>query len=462
MEESILESLELQSTFEQVKRTYCQDTIGRNKDLHRFIEMINSVNDSCVIALDGNWGSGKTFFVKQAKMILDAHNSFISSYEKDDTEAIKKIWKDSGLEIDLKPQISVYYDAWENDNDEDPILSIIYEILKVVGTDYTFTGGASLVKIAVAIAESLTGKKIQSLIEAAKQEDPFSYIKSAQDFRESISRFFDSLLPEQGERLVVFIDELDRCTPSFAVKLLERIKHYFFKDKITFVLSINTHELQNTVRQYYGYKFDACRYLDRFFDLRVSIPPVDLQSYYQSINFDTSCIYDMVADEVIRQYHFEPREIAKYIRLLNIAAYEPTHDSQIYDFSFSEEVGVHFCLVAIVPILIGLKMMDNTRYKAFVEGKDSTPLTEIMGKGEIGKYAISSLLGRNETYEENKEGLETVSLNDKLEQVYDALFIQEYQRKVYESSIGTMKFNRKTKSTLMRTIGLLSGYANYS
>ena len=49
---------------------------------------------------------------------------------------------------------------------------------------------------------------------------------------------------ERGNRLIIFIDELDRCKPTFAVHLLEQIKHYIFDDRITFVFSINLEQLQ--------------------------------------------------------------------------------------------------------------------------------------------------------------------------------------------------------------------------
>ena len=63
--------------------------------------------------------------------------------------------------------------------------------------------------------------------------------KSNSSFEQKIKDFFAIILAERGNRLVIFIDELDRCKPTFAVHLLEQIKHYIFDDRITFVFSIN-------------------------------------------------------------------------------------------------------------------------------------------------------------------------------------------------------------------------------
>ncbi|MEM5790391.1 MAG: hypothetical protein AAGU11_23975, partial [Syntrophobacteraceae bacterium] len=120
------------------------------------------------------------------------------------------------------------------------------------------------------------------------------------------------------------------------------------------------------------------------------------------------------------------------------------------------EKGLQFCLLAIVPIMIGLKMHDSTRYRAFVEGKDASPLIEIMGNGELGIGMCSSLLGNKETYENNQEEKITVRLIDKLKNVYDSVFIQDYQRRVYESNIGQLSFDKETKRILMQTVSLLS------
>ena len=64
-----MRTYELKPTYNNLFSTYIEDSILRNKDLFYFIKILDTMNDSCSIALNGAWGSGKTFFVKQAKMI---------------------------------------------------------------------------------------------------------------------------------------------------------------------------------------------------------------------------------------------------------------------------------------------------------------------------------------------------------------------------------------------------------
>ena len=227
---------------------------------------------------------------------------------------------------DFQPQVCVYYDAWANDGDEDPVLSLVYEIINDVELDYSLPKDGDCIKIASTVLDSFTGKNWTAVIDALRGEDPLAEIKKAKSIEEEIKNFLDSLLYERGNRLVVFVDELDRCRPSFAVKLLERIKHYFANDRITFVFSINAEELQHTIRQHYGSGFDACRYLERFFDLRVSLPPADMAKFYRSIGYNgSSFVYDKVCEAVIKKYQFSLRETAKYFVLTRVATDNHTH-----------------------------------------------------------------------------------------------------------------------------------------
>ena len=461
-----MKSYELQPSFENVMATILENLIDRNKDLSRFSALLNSIDNSCSIALDGKWGSGKTFFVKQLKVILEAYNPIFEDSASEDYTRIKSCMEGYKLrddEVNFQPQVAVYYDAWANDNDVDPTLSIIYEMIRSINSDFSFKKGKSCLQVAGAIAEFFTGRKITSLIDLAKAEDPFGELKEQKDIHALISEFLESLLAEQGNRLVVFVDELDRCKPSYAVQLLERIKHYFSNDLVTFVFSVNLDELQHTIKRYYGNKFDACRYLDRFFDLRITLPPANLTRYYQKIGLSNSTyIYEAVCREVIKVNHLELREIAKYYRLAKAAAYKPTHDNH-YHFGFSDEKALQFCLLVFVPIMIGIKISDSERYNAFIQGKDSSPLIEVMGSGELALGLCSSLLNPKETFDEPKQPDEVkVKLVDKLNAVYNALFIQDYSNGTYVKNIGKLSFSRETNDSLIRITSLLSNFSDYS
>lgn len=452
-----MKSYELKPTYDNLLKTYLSDTISRNTDIFHFIEILDAVDDNCSIALDGNWGSGKTFFVKQVKMVMDAYNPYINITNEEDREKIKGLYNNQNLEEN--PQVCVYYDAWENDNDDDPILSLVYAILSNVETDFSFKNNPNCFKFAATLLEMFTGKEWDKVIESLKRDSPLSKLKNSKDIEETVKEFLDSLLLEKGNRLIIFIDELDRCKPSYAVRLLERIKHYFSNDRITFVFSINTSELQHTIKRYYGEDFNAGRYLDRFFDLRISLPPANLQKYYESLNFsDTHYIYDIVCGAVIKTFNFELREIAKYLRLTRVAAYDPTHNEDRYDFGFSDDRAIQFGLLYIIPIMIGLKIHDSKKYKDFINGKDHTPLVEVSNCLKI--HFFENLLRSNETYDEKEKDKTLTSIEEKLKDVYEAIFITEYGRDIYNTVIGQYEFNKTTKDIILKTESLLSNYAN--
>ena len=103
------------------------DPIGRNKYIRRFIQMLTRMEDDCyTVALNGDWGSGKTFFVKQIKMILDAYNPQ-SNMDKEQCKAVQQCYRDDSCPDSYA---TVYYDAWAFDNHDDPILSLVYAALK--------------------------------------------------------------------------------------------------------------------------------------------------------------------------------------------------------------------------------------------------------------------------------------------------------------------------------------------
>lgn len=268
------------------------------------------------------------------------------------------------------------------------------------------------------------------------------------------------MLAERGNRLVVFIDELDRCKPSYAVQLLERIKHYLCDERITFVYSVNLGELQHTIKHYYGDTFDACRYLDRFFDMRISLPPADKTAFYREIGLESSYVLEKICRKVIDTYGMEMREATRFYRQVKTAAYKPTHESKKWDFSFPDGKGKQFLLLYVVPILVGLKIVDISLYNEFVCGKNSKPLMDIYKDSDKGEWLVARLLNRNESFEE-EEGKSVVTIEQKLQELYDAIFVTEYTNSVYHTMIGEYEFDDNSKRFVRNVESMLSDYADY-
>lgn len=434
-----------------------EDLIGRNKSVIKFINYLNAINTNCSIAIDGRWGSGKTIFVKECQMIINQLNDFIPSNEEINNEDLKlniRCSTENHMELDIKPQIAIYYDAWEND-DEDPILSLLYEICRTPYCDSNFFKTRNIIDIANEICKLVNGKDFSNLFESLKGDDNLTSVKQSKGLKELINDFFNSLLPEQGERLVVFIDELDRCKPSFSVEFLEKIKHYFCNDKITFVFSINSEELQHTIKKYYGESFDGYKYLSKLFDLYIELPKANLTNYYHALNLkNESKSAHFIIDSVFTKYNFQLREIRKFMILYNIIMCNKNVDNMLY----SLENAYNFAMVFIVPILIALKITDVNAYDDFVDGKNSGYFSEILEEYQLTTHGLTVLLDENESYID-KENYIKVTKKEKLEKLYYTIFARnDISYKGY--NVGKVFVYKNTKKDILEAVSLLADFSD--
>ena len=292
-----MKNYSLKPTEENALELLRANPILRNQYVFRFAKMLSYMEDDCYsIALNGDWGSGKTFFVKQVKLLLDAANPQSGMPEETrrliEAQIQTAAWPES--------YVTVYYDAWSYDNHDDPILSLVYATLQNgQGLDLSSNSGIRILNAATAVFDAVTGKNLTALMNGLKglrSEDKLSAIKKNEDLKEKIREFINLLIEEHGNRLVFFIDELDRCKPDYAIRFLERIKHYFDDERITFVFSVNLTQLQWTVRSYYGNGFDATKYIDKFFDLQISIPRTNSDSFLRDrLHIGTDTVSTMVS-----------------------------------------------------------------------------------------------------------------------------------------------------------------------
>ena len=355
--------------------------------------------------------------------------------------------------------MAIYYDAWKNDNDTEPILSLIYEMAKQLSVEFSLSD-IKITKTLCAIIQAISGYDVNIIKNALTSSDIFTKFREQKKVGDKIQEFLSGLLAERGNRLFVFIDELDRCKPSFAVHLLEQVKHYIFDDRITFIFSVNLEQLQHTIKHYYGDDFDSCRYLDRFFDLRISIPPANMDKFYSELGLESSYYVDIVTKKVIKMFDFGLREITRFYSQVKSAVYEPTHNNVEYDFSFPDGRGKYFVLAFIVPLLIGLKIADITKYDNFINGRDIEPLRELLSMDEDDGILVN-MLNINESFDE-EEGKTLVTPDVIIRKVYEAIFVHQYDGKNYSITIGKYKFTKTSKTLAISSASMLTTFAELS
>ena len=436
-------------TDENLLLTIKEDVLDRNAELNSFCHLLSTQNSMNSIALDGRWGSGKTFFVKQCALLINAKNS-LSNLDKDIAESILKVAKQSNSFEGLTDNnlLAIYFDAWENDSNEDPVLALIYQIVQQLDLKTNGFDLNHLAHVLCAIGDAISGRSITNVFECLNERNFLDEIRKHNDLETTIKSFFEEVLFEKAGQLIIFVDELDRCRPSYAVQLLERIEHYFINERITFVFSVNLEQLQHTIKNFYGNDFDACRYLDRFFDLRLSLPPINTTKYYNSLNLSNNVEIDRVLMRIQQTFNMSLREFCKFYDSVKVSGMK-SYFSETEDFMFKY----------IVTLCLALKITNITLHDEFIEGKDIQPLLDLY-MNDLGEHVIYQL--RNGMDINKDAGINNyLEIKQDLKDLYDAIFIKNYTYNYTSTVIGAMVFTKDSKKFIQYVESSLSNYSCY-
>lgn len=227
-----------------------------------------------VIALDGGWGTGKSWFLKR----------WVGQHRLDYQDQAR----------------TVYFDAFAHDYLDDPLVAV----MGVLSAELSKEKGATIAKLAWLQKKAFqalpgitklganiaTGFAVKALDDAGDivaeaiggsvEGSSEAFWQAVANQRTAMHEFGAALkaltLPggEEGtpRKLVIVVDELDRCRPDYALSLLEVIKHFFAVDHVHFVLGVNLRELENMVRVRYGTQEGAALYLQKFVTLTMELP----------------------------------------------------------------------------------------------------------------------------------------------------------------------------------------------
>lgn len=259
---------------------------------------------------------------------------------------------------------------------------------------------------------------------------------------------FEEVLFEKSERLVIFMDKLDRCRPSYAVQLLECIEHYFINDRITFVFSANLEQLQHTIKNIYGNDVDACRYLDCFFDLLLSLPTMNTTKYYKSLNLSNNVEIDRVLMRIQQTFNMSLIEFCKFYDSVKVSGMK-SYFNETEDFMFKY----------IVTLCLALKITNITLHDEFIEGKNIQPLLDLY-MNDLGERVIYQLRNGMDI---NKEASinNYLEIKQDLKDLYDAIFIKNYTYNYTSTTIGALVFMKDSKKFISNVESSLSPYSCY-
>lgn len=375
---------ELKPTQENIIKTIKSNVLGRNKTIKNFIKILYSMSEQNIISINGNWGTGKTFFTKQVIEIIKCLS--FEEYEIDPqiSEFIKSIEIEL-IDIDIRNQIfPIYFNAWEYDSNEDPLLTLIYSIIeqnpyffdKTVSDESIKEKICKIIssfKVGVSLSDE-TGKSLGIEVQYNhKKNAPITKdIISIEALKQTFKELLSDVMVEKANKLVIFIDELDRCNPNFAVKLLERVKHFFDDDRFVFVFSTNLNELQYTVKKFYGEGMDGYSYLDKFFDLQFALPNINIENYINSLGIiviNDGKYFDICLKEIAYICNFSLRNCNRYIKLIALT----------YNYIRSN-AGYELAKVILFPILLAIKMNDINVYSKIINGNGENELQNIILK----------------------------------------------------------------------------------
>jgi hypothetical protein len=262
---------------------------------------INRTKDGCVLGLDAPWGEGKTWFGRNWRAMLEA-----DGYQ------------------------TIYLDAFEQDYSEDPFTVLAAEILQTLAaksikgsTEKLRTAsvklGKTLLPAAAKIGINTLGKlllgtqdltdnineaieKLDEKIADAAEKYIESRLSQSDSEKKSVTGFRTALAEfaaAQDKPVVFFIDELDRCRPDFAVRIVERVKHFFDVPNLVFVLLLNREQLLRAIEGVYGSGFDANAYLGKFIHLFLTLPK---KRSIETDQFNATTVY---AWSIAKRYNFQ-------------------------------------------------------------------------------------------------------------------------------------------------------------
>ncbi|HAT7739032.1 TPA: NTPase KAP [Vibrio vulnificus] len=447
-----------------------------------------------VLNLNSEWGSGKTYFLKRWAEDLKAHHPV------------------------------VYVDAWQQDYSDDPLMTVISSMVSQLREQAGRAEGNAAISVIgkagglfKALAPAVVGgvtKKFTGIDFAAvmndaegasaesgiKDEDgnaldmsaaaskAVQYMLDEHDgkskaisaLKQSVSQWLEAVkgLTDKQYPAFVFIDELDRCRPSYAVEMLETIKHIFDIKGVVFVVATDTRQLQHAVRVVYGQGFDADIYLGRFFNTRYTLKKMPLKEL-----LSVHCDLDKLSINSLSQKRIGlwPRPMDTYVHFENLSTiYRALKLSERESIQITERLvsivdnldsATHLDIYYLAVLMClkekHFKLYDQLQHVPMIsknleyQGSPMERFDQLLNWDgilvkltvEAGEYTYSALSDVHPTYLNFNDSVYDIEIRSLFERVHTHHFDAEHARVVCDSAIASIRATAAEMSTPIRDFG---------
>ena len=327
-----------------VDEPFKNDLLGRKAFAVSLAATLGGIEGPGVFAIDGQWGTGKTTFVRMFEQHL----------------------RNEGFR-------AVNINAWDTDYADDPLAALVSsvataepdgskrETLKKAAVGVLKIAAPAVIRAATygildlnAATEKSTGDALGKFAEngMARFEE---HAKSMDAFKDRLKE-----LAATGDKpLIAIVDELDRCRPTYAVEMLETIKHAFDVDNLVFVLALNRKQLDQSATVLYGTTLDSESYFSRFFDFELRLPDGDRKDIVRELLRSHDVPHEGYDADILVEFlalsPFGIRSIGRTIRHYALAY------ASLVEFDWK-------AWSWMLPCVVLWRLIDRDRYHLFVSG----------------------------------------------------------------------------------------------
>lgn len=245
-----------------------------------------------VLNLNAEWGAGKTTFLqcwynelreKHPVVYFDAwksdftHDAMLAITECFHSQLMSPLVEDKALLSKLKDQGAHLLKV--------ALPSLLVGYLKhKTGTDSDDSLFSDISKeLNIEIGDDDLGDAVKETMRAMlNQKKKVEGIHTFRRALENLSVSYLEAYPDKSAPIYVLVDELDRCRPTYAIEVIECIKHFFNTRNFVFVLATDTDQLQHSIKAVYGEGFNSANYLSRFFNRTAVLPSPTIREYIYS------------------------------------------------------------------------------------------------------------------------------------------------------------------------------------